>query len=159
MKNTGFNCNVLCKMQANLFYSYSDYANCSPLFFIRRFMNSNLAKRFDDYTILLDSSSNETLVDELNEQYGETSFGKPIPELKEALYWVGYLYRYWCYTFGVSSKNLVAKVHPKMLVDRYYLYHSMDLDYVIERISEEENISFPPKKTIHEILEELMSAK
>ena len=156
MKKADYNCTVLCKMQANLFFEYDNYESCSPTVFIRRFMNSDLAKRFDDYTVLLDISSNETFIQELNEQYGETTFGKTEPQLKEAMFWVGYLYRYWCFVYEIPSKKLIRYVNPKMLLDRYYVYHSMDLDYAIERICEEEKILLKPNKTIEELLEELM---
>ena len=156
MKKADYNCTVLCKMQANLFFEYDNYVSCSPTVFIRRFMNSDLAKRFDDYTVLLDISSNETFIQELNEQYGETTFGKTEPKLKEAMFWAGYLYRYWCFVYEIPSKKLIRYVNPKMLLDRYYVYHSMDLDYAIERICEEEKILLKPNKTIGELLEELM---
>ena len=156
MKKADYNCTVLCKMQANLFFEYDNYVSCSPTVFIRRFMNSDLAKRFDDYTVLLDISSNETFIQELNEQYGETTFGKTEPKSKEAMCWAGYLYRYWCFVYEIPSKKLIRYVNPKMLLDRYYVYHSMDLDYVIERICEEEKILLKPNKTIEELLEELM---
>ena len=157
MKKRNYNTDILCRMQANLFANYDSFVNCSPSIFIRRFMNSDLAKRFDDYTVLLDISSNETFIQELNEQYGEIHFGKPEPNLKEAMYWVGYLYRYWSFVYEIPSKKLIIHVHPKMLLDRYYLYHSMDLDYAIQRICEEENILLHPNKTIEEILEDLIA--
>ena len=156
MKKRDYNTDVLCRMQANLFANYDSFVNCSPSVFIRRFMNSDLATRFDDYTVLLDISSNETFIQELNEQYGETTFGKTEPKLKEAMFWVGYLYRYWCFVYEIPSKKLIRYVNPKMLLDRYYVYHSMDLDYAIERICEEEKIFLKPNKTIEELLEELM---
>lgn len=152
------NCMMLCKMQANLFTHYHKYCDCSPLVFVRRFMTSKLAERFDDLTVLLEISSEKTFVDEINAQYGVTHRGEKSEVETEALFWMGYIYRHWCYVYEVPSKLLVQYLPPSALLRRYFLYHSMDLDYAIERIAEEEKICLPPKKTIDEILDDLIKA-
>ena len=155
MKKAGFNCKNLCKMQANLFLHYYKYSSCSPLVFARRFMTSKVAERFDTTEILLESSTEKNLVEEIDAQYCRTSHGK-VEENLEAMYWIGYIYRYWCYVYEVKSKVLIQALPPSELYKRYYVYHSMDLDYAIERIAEEENICLAPKKTVEKILEELI---
>ena len=87
----------LCKYQAQLFEMSHDLAGCSSAVFIRRFMNSNAAKRIDNSSLLFEAISINELFDEINSQYGESSYGK-IKYSKEELYWIGYIYRYWCYT-------------------------------------------------------------
>jgi len=155
MTNNGI---LLCKIQADLFANYRSFSNCSPYFFIRRFMNSDLAKRFDDSTVLADISSNKTFIDEIDEQYGKTSFGKNNNSISnEMMYWVGYVYRYWSYTYEISSKALIMHVNPNILFNRYELYHSMDVSYLIDRICEEEDIMIPPNKTIEEILRDFIN--
>ena len=154
MGSIDFNGICLCKMQASLFENYSDFCHYSPHIFVMRFMNSKLAERFDDMFILGEVSSNETFVEEINEQYGQSSFGNPHSISPEVLYWTGYIYRYWCYKYNISSKLLIQAVHPKMLFNRYFIFHSMDPDYAINRIIEEEGICFPIKKALEELLEE-----
>lgn len=154
MKTIDNNGILLCKIQANLFKNYASFSQCSPYFFVRRFMNSELATRFDDKTVLLEASSNETFVSELDEQYGKTSFGNPNSVDKEIMYWVGYLYRYWSYVYNIPSSTLINHVKPDMLFSRYELYHSQDMSYVVERITEEEQIMIRPNKTIQEVLDE-----
>lgn len=156
MKQMDYNGITLCKIQASLFENYSSFSSCSPYVFIRRFMNSELAKRFDNTTILLESSSNKTFIDEINEQYGSTSFGKDNID-KEIMYWVGYVYRYWSYIYDVPSYILFRHVQPKMLIDRYYIFHSMDVKYAIDRICEEEEIYIAPNKTITELIDEYIN--
>ena len=156
-KINDINRTMLCNLQANLFEHYRKYCDCSPSVFVRRFMLSDLAKRFDDKTVLLEISSEKTFVDEINAQYGITHRGQNETVSTEALFWTGYVYRYWSYVYGVPSKLLVQYVSPKALFNRYYVYHSMDLDYAIERICEEEKICLAPNKTIEEILEDLIA--
>ena len=147
---------LLCRIQAELFSHYGEFLPCSPLIFVRRFMFSSLAKRFDDMTVLLEVSTNKTFIDEINEEYGQTSFGKFKDEDKERMYWVGYVYRYWAYTYEISSHDLFLKVPVRFIYDRYDLYHSMDVEYVIQRIMEEEHIYFDIKKTLEELLSKYM---
>ena len=156
MKKMDYNGIMLCKIQANLFKNYREYSSCSPYFFIRRFMNSHLSERFDDMTILLEASSDETFINEIDEQYGMTFFGKADSISPEVMYWVGYVYRYWSYIYEVPSHLLFKQVQPKLLFDRYALYHSMDVEYAIERICEEETILISPNKTLQEIIDEFI---
>lgn len=142
MSKISYNLRLLCNLQGNLFANYHELCFCSPYIFIRRFMNSNLAKRFDDQTILLEQSSTQSQVEELNEEYGTTSFGNPKTVDQECLFWVGYIYRYWANSRNIPSRYLIHKVKPDKLISRYNIYHSMDLDYAIDLIIEEEGLSF-----------------
>lgn len=151
MTNNGL---LLCRMQAELFASFFSIGEYSPYVFIRRFMNSNLVLRFDHLVILGEISSNSVLIDELDKEYGSTDFGNPQVVDKEILYWVGYIYRYWAYVYDIPSCDMYKYVKPKLLIDRYYLYHSMDPQYTIERIIEEEKIQIVPHKTIDKLFEE-----
>ena len=155
MKEMDYNGLTLCKIQASLFENYFNFSSCSFYVFVRRFMNSELAERFDDTTILLDASSNKTFIDELNHQYGITKFGQNTIN-KEIMYWVGYIYRYWSIKYDIPSYQLFKYVKPKKLIDRYYIFHSMDVDYAIERIIEEEKIAFPKKKSIDDLINEFV---
>jgi len=52
------------------------------------------------------------------------------------MYWIGYIYRYWCFTDTVSSKNLYRRIKPDELRKLYFPYHSMDPGQAVERIKE-----------------------
>lgn len=150
-----YNGQVLSKIQAELFSEYYIYEKCSPLVFIRRFMNSDLAERFDNLFILTEASSIYTFVEELDEQYGPTTFGNPYLYNFEALYWVGYLLRYWCYTYEINSKQLIQKINLKKIIERYYIYHSMDPALSVQTIMEEDNIVIDNEVDVIKIIEEL----
>ncbi len=154
MRNFDYNGQTLAKIQGELFAEYPACEKCSPLIFIRRFMNSNLARRFDNLTVLSDADSIYTFVDELNEEYGVTKFGDPNLFPPEVLYWVGYLLRYWCFTYEISSRQLIKKINLKTIFQRYYIYHSMDPALAIENIIEEENIKIENEVDILSIIEE-----
>ena len=90
-------------------------------------------------------------------QYGPTSYGKERYG-REELYWLGYLYRYWAYTYEKSSKQVYKQMKAKELRKLYYPYHSLDPAQAIERIlesngSEEEDYTEKGVRVLREILE------
>ena len=129
----------LCKIQARIFESSITKASCSSLIFMRRFMNSQVAERFDRIGFLFESCSDDKVFDQIIEEYGETSYGKEKYTPNE-LHWIGYIYRYWAYTYEKTSKQLYRLVKPKELRDLYYPYHSLDHANAIERIMEAKGI-------------------
>lgn len=52
------------------------------------------------------------------------------------MYWIGYLYRYFSYTYDYSSSKVYKIVKPKELRGLFLPYHTMDTAAAIERILE-----------------------
>ncbi len=52
------------------------------------------------------------------------------------MHWIGYIYRYWAYISGRTSKEVYRLVKPGQLRRLYFPYHSLDPRQAIERISE-----------------------
>ena len=92
----------LCRYQAILFSLSREETECSSPVFLRRFMYSSAARRMDSDGFLFESVSQADLIDEINAEYGETDYGK-VKYNTEELYWIGYIYKYWCYV--VHSKG------------------------------------------------------
>lgn len=133
----------LCRLQGSLFEKSPTLCDCSSPIFIRRFMNSKLAKRFDDASLLCESSTLRSLAAELDEQYGPSTYGS-VQYDPETLYWMGYLYRYWNIAYGLSSKRIYKIIQAQELAELYYPYHSLDPAQAIERIYEAKGISAEP---------------
>lgn len=132
---------LLCKIQGELFESSYKKENCSSEVFIRRFMNSNIAIELDSTAFLDDTKTIQNIFDEIEKEYGISNYGKNKFN-KESLYWIGYLYRYFSYTYELSSKEVYRIIKPKELNELYLPYHTLDPKVAIERILEEKNISF-----------------
>lgn len=130
----------LCRLQGRLFESSPELCPCSSPVFVRRFMNSQLAERFDDGSVLFESSTLDSLNAELVEQYGPSEYGSTRYD-GETLYWMGYLYRYWAVASGLSSKRIYKIVQARELGGLYYAYHSLDPAQAISRICEAKGIS------------------
>ena len=125
----------LCRMQAEVFELSASAAKCSSAIFIRRFMNSSVASRMDKNSFLFEACDQNSVLLEIEQEFGATDYGKE-KYSREELYWIGYLYRYWCYTFSKTSKQVYKLIKPKELRTLYYPYHSLDPMQAIERILE-----------------------
>jgi hypothetical protein len=125
----------LCKMQAEVFAASVSETKCSSLIFMRRFMNSQVAQRMDFGGFLFEACDIDQIFREIETEFGESSYGKEKYSETE-LYWIGYIYRYWSYTYQKTSKQIYRFIKPKELRDLYYPYHSLDPAQAIGRILE-----------------------
>ena len=125
----------MCVFQAELFENSVLQQECSSKVFIRRFMYSDLAARIDAEGFFYESTGIIDAFDELDRQYGKTSYGNQKFGMEE-MHWIGYMYRYWAYTYEKSSKQLYKFIKPEVLRDLYFSYHSLDPSQAIERILE-----------------------
>ena len=129
---------ILCDLQSDLFEK-SLSLECSSEIFIRRFMNSKIAKQFDSTQILDDTLTISDINEELIKEYGYSSYGS-IKYSKNELYWIGHIYRYLCYTYEITSKQAYKIIKPKELRSLFMAYHTFDTKHAIERILEAKNI-------------------
>lgn len=125
----------LCRFQAQVFERSRDLTQCSSPVFLRRFMHSKAAKRMDLPGFMSESSSQETIIAEVEEEYGPSSYGT-MKYSSEALYWMGYLYRYWCLQRNLTSRQVCKIIQPTELRKLYAPYHTLDPAQAIERILE-----------------------
>ncbi|MBQ8292355.1 MAG: hypothetical protein IJX78_00955 [Bacilli bacterium] len=130
---------ILCDIQSELFEE-SLSLKCSTEVFIRRFMNSKVVGMFDKGQILEDTLTIKDIFDCLDDEYGVSSYGK-IKYNKNELYWIGHFYRYFSYTYNLSSKQVYKLIKPKELRILYKAYHTFDTKFAIERILETKKIN------------------
>lgn len=126
---------VLCRLQGELFERSRESFGGSSAIFVRRFMNSSVAKRMDEGGFPFESSSLESLLAEVDAEYGASDYGTKRFDA-EALYWIGYLYRYWAYVFEVPSANVYKIAGAREMDGLYFPYHSLDPEQAVERIFE-----------------------
>ncbi len=124
----------LAEFQGKIFEESVTRYDCSSAIFLRRF-------RYSDYAMKLDLASPNTLLDieyafdELDKEYESSSYGKE-KYSKEAMFWLGYIYRYICYTRDASTKKVFSLIDAKELIGNYYVYHTQSEEWVIARILE-----------------------
>lgn len=126
---------LLCEMQAKAFELSGIEQSTSSAVFIRRFMNSDVAKQMDNLAVLESNMQAADILKLIDEEYGKSEYGSVKYSLDE-LYWIGYIYRYYAYTYDKTSKQVYKIVKPKELRDLFLPYHTMDPAQAIDRILE-----------------------
>ena len=118
---------ILCEMQGQVFEMSIETTSTSSEIFIRRFMQSIIAKSLDIQP--------KDIFERIVEQYGESKYGS-VKYSPNEMYWIGYIYRYFSYTYEKSSSQVYKIIKPKELRDLFFAYHTMDPSQAIERILE-----------------------
>ncbi len=131
---------ILCELQARTFELSEEYMSTSSLVFIRRFMNSIVADYMDSGLFLELNISERDLLDRVNEEYGVSNYGS-VKYTKNELYWMGYIYRYYAYTYEISSKRAYKTIAPKELRDMFLAYHTLAPEQAIERLLEAKGLN------------------
>lgn len=126
---------LMCKIQGRIFELSLDYLNCSSPVFIKKYMYSDDARSMDVCNFLNKTKSDIQVIEDIK----DNSFGK-IKYSKDELYWIGYIYRYFVYTYELNSKYVFKHLNGSTLKDLYYAYHTYDCSVAIEKIIEKYNI-------------------
>ena len=130
---------LLCELQANAFEESATSADVSSEIFIRRFMHSKMAVLMDQGYFLQLNLQPKDILERIEEQYGHSNYGS-VKYSKNELFWIGYLYRYYSYTYDLSSVQVYKTIKPKELRGLYLPYHSLDPAQAIERILESKHL-------------------
>lgn len=125
---------LLCEFQARIFVKSLEDNN-SSLIFLRRFKNSKIAKEIDEIKGIVWELDPIDAINRLNEEYEVSSYGQEKYQEAE-LFWMGYIYRYLCYTREISTKKAFQIIAPQKLRRMYYVYHTQSEEYVISSIFE-----------------------
>ena len=132
---------LLCRLQGEAFELSHDHTGTSSLIFIRRFMNSNLCKEIDNGQVLSTSLSPLSLLYEIENEYGESTYGSEKYE-KDELYWMGYMYRYIAIACSTSSAAIYKLIKPKELRGLFIGYHTLAIETAAERLLEAKNLIY-----------------
>ena len=124
---------LLCELQAETFENSIDKIESSSEIFIRRFMKSEIAKRFDNESVLESNIQANDVLELVIEQYGASDYGS-VKYTRNEIYWIGYIYRYFAFTYELTSARVYKIVKPKELRGVFLPYHTMDPAHAVERI-------------------------
>lgn len=131
---------LLCDIQAKAFELSATAIETSSEIFIRRFMNSEAAKQLDNKAVLQSNIQAGDLLILIDEEYGKSNYGSVKYTLNE-LYWIGYIYRYFAYTYEKTSFQVYKIIKPKELRGLFLPYHTMDPAQAIDRILESKGLA------------------
>lgn len=125
----------LCDIQGRLFELSAD-KNYGSVVFIKKFMNSSVAKALDSTYNRMQWAGEEYLLEEITDASNGkiTSSGEVFS--KDVLYWIGYIYRYWHYYTGEESSKIYKQAPVKIMKRNYMMFHTMSPSLVVENSKE-----------------------
>lgn len=153
MKEWDFTGRKLAEIQGRLFEESLREFSGSSAVFIQRYLTSEVAHSFDDGSILLSSSGMGYVELGLPKDNGAPQGNGHRRYRANELHWLGYLYRYWAYTRGLSSSQILHLCPSKDLLPYYLLYHTQDVEAALSVI--EENL---PEKSPADLNEALLQS-
>lgn len=147
MKELGKDERLLCELQGHIFEKSAGEYGTSSAVFVRRYMNSDYAARMDRLGFIDRPTDEQEAFASLDAQYGNSQYGSELYSPDE-LYWMGYIYRYWVCTYGISSKTVYKMSNVREMHSVYYAYHSLDPLQAIQRLMEAKGLSFQEDEQI-----------
>lgn len=123
----------LCSIQGKMF-ELSAKKNLSSKEFIDFYMQSNTAGFFDLPYDRTQWMGEENLLQDLLDEKSDLPSGSIFST--EALFWIGYTYRYWHFFTGQASKEISQICNAETMNILYPAYHTLDCAMAIERILE-----------------------
>ena len=124
----------LCIMQGHMF-ELSAQKGMDSEAFVKAFMNSAVAADLDKNFNHVQWAGEEYLISRLSDERPEAL--KPGNAFDiETLYWSGYLYRYWHFYTGESSKAIFKQAPISLMQGVYLMYHAMSIEMAIDRLKE-----------------------
>ncbi len=132
---------LLCDLQAKAFELSVTMQETGSAIFIRRFMNSTIAGEMDRGIVLQTSIQPGEMLELVEAEYGKSDYGS-VKYTENEMFWIGYIYRYFAYTYERSSIQVYKAVKPKELRDLFLPYHTMDPAQAIDRILEAKGLSY-----------------
>lgn len=125
----------LCDIQGRLFELSAD-AKLESAVFIKIFMQSEVASALDSSYNRMQWAGEEYLLEELQDEYrNELIFGGE-QFSKDMLFWIGYLYRYWHYYTGESSKSIYKQAPCAVMKRNYMMFHTVDPQIAVDDLKQ-----------------------
>ena len=125
---------LLAEHQGKLFAKSADLG-CSTAVFLRRFLHSDYLEELDRNEVASLSLDVNEAINSIENQFGALSYGKA-KYAENALFWIGYMYRYISYTREASTKFVMRLFPYGQLNDVYYSFHTQDPEWCVRSLLE-----------------------
>lgn len=129
---------TLCDTQGQLFELATERGYSSEAF-IKAFMTSQVSADMDKEFHHVQWAGKAYILSRMEDELGEQLAKDGEIYDKETLYWIGYIYRYWNFYTGESSKEIYKQAPTKTMNVVYLMYHTMSPEMAIDRLKEAYN--------------------
>ena len=126
---------TLCDTQGQLFELAAEHGYSSEAF-IKAFMTSQVSADMDKEFHHVQWAGKAYILSRMEDELADqlTKDGEVYD--KETLYWAGYIYRYWNFYTGESSREIYKQAPAKTMKVVYLMYHTMSPEMAIDRLKE-----------------------
>ena len=131
---------LLATFQAKLFEESVTSTSYSTPVFLRRFKYSSATKELDNKNPSLLDLNRNIFFERIDEEFGESNYGEDKYD-SNVMYWLGFIYRYICYTRECSTKFIFELIPPSEIKTHYYVYHTQSEEWVVNRILETRDLT------------------
>lgn len=126
---------TLCDTQGQLFVLAAEHGYSSEAF-IKAFMTSDVAADMDTEFHHVQWAGKAYILSRMEDELADQLTKDNEIYDKETLYWAGYLYRYWSFYTGESSREIYKQAPAKTMNVVYLMYHTMSPEMAIDRLKE-----------------------
>lgn len=126
---------TLCDTQGQLFELAAERGYASEAF-VKAYMTSAVAADMDKEFQHIQWAGKAYILSRMEDELADHLIkGGEIYD-KEALYWMGYTYRYWHFYTGENSREIYKQAPAKTMNVVYLMYHTMSPEMAIDRLKE-----------------------
>lgn len=118
----------LCSIQGRLF-EQSARQGFESNEFVKAYMNSDIAAKFNSAYDRSQWMGEEYLLDELTQTY-QLMKGKTYSS--DVMFWMGYTYAYWSIVFGDQCRKIIKMADPKVMAENYAGLHTVSSDMAVQ---------------------------
>ena len=126
---------ALCDTQGQLFELAAERGYSSEAF-IKAFMTSQVAADMDKDFHHVQWAGKAYILSRMEDELADQLTKEGEIYDKETLYWAGYIYRYWNFYNGESSREIYKQAPTKTMKVVYLMYHTMSPEMAIDRLKE-----------------------
>lgn len=126
---------ALCDTQGQLFELAAERGYASETF-IKEYMTSAVAADMDKEFHHIQWAGKAYILSRMEDEFADQLVKVGEIYDKEALYWMGYIYRYWHFYTGENSREIYKQAPAKTMNVVYLMYHTMSPEMAIDRLKE-----------------------
>ena len=126
---------ALCDTQGQLFELAAERGYSSEAF-IKAFMTSQVSADMDTEFHHVQWAGKAYILSRMEDELANQLTQDGDIYDKETLYWAGYIYRYWNFYTGESSREIYKQAPAKTMKVVYLMYHTMSPEMAIDRLKE-----------------------
>ena len=124
---------LLCEVQARLLTLAAELGYDADKF-VECFMKSKAAAKLDAVFDRMQWLGESYILEEVVDEFSLSPVTESSPVNSEALFWAGFIYRFWHFKTGESSAEIYAQADADRVLGSFAGYHTISNDLAVENL-------------------------